>query len=347
MRNGIIVLFLALLCAGPASGQTARVSAAVANFRSAPNGSLLAAISRGTELRLGAADGEWREATLEGWIWSASVRPRSGGQLDLAVSAQGGENLRAEPNGPVIAKLQPGMLLQQVERRGTWTRVRRTGWVWGSALEVKSDAAQAVASGGTERAEPAGRAEPGAGQPSGARPAGAADTVAAAGEMRLGPAGGFVLDGRAGDTIAALRPRIPVEVLARDGDWVRVRLEGWVRATSLATSADTGEVLVDLEPAALLGNPGAYENRLIEWTIQYISLDRAERIRTDFREGEPFMLARGPGQGGGFVYIAVPEDMVEVVRRLAPLSRVRVLARVRVGRSALLGAPVLDLVELR
>lgn len=344
MRKRIILLLLALLCPGPASGQTARVNVAAENFRSAPQGSLLATVARGTVVRLGRANGQWREATLEGWIWSASVRARSGGPLDLVVSAAGGENLRAEPNGTVIAELRPGMLLQRVERRGAWTRVRRTGWIWGPSLDTEGGTAP---SGTTRQAAPAADAEPDAGPPPEAEPSREPAAASAGDEVRLGPAGGFILDRRAGDTIAALRPRAPVEVRARDGDWVRIRVEGWVRASALATAADSGAVLVDLEPAALLGNPGAFEGRLIEWSIQYISLERAERIRTDFREGEPFMLARAPGQGGGFVYIAVPEDLVPAVQRLAPLRRLRILARVRTGRSALLGAPILDLVELR
>ena len=36
----------------------------------------------------------------------------------------------------------------------------------------------------------------------------------------------------------------------------------------------------------------------------------AERIRTDFYEGEPFLLARGPADENAFVYVAVPPERV-------------------------------------
>jgi hypothetical protein len=138
-----------------------------------------------------------------------------------------------------------------------------------------------------------------------------------------------------------------VNVISREGNWVRIRASGWVWAPSLgAIAADSGPVLRDISPQVLAQNPESFRGHLVEWTVQFISLEHAERIRTDFYEGEPFILARGPGSNAGFVYVAVPPDLLNRVNGLQPLERIRILARVCVGRSSLMNAPVLDLVRL-
>ncbi|MFS8637275.1 MAG: hypothetical protein FWJ74_04270 [Gemmatimonadota bacterium] len=324
-------LFFAVLLLYPSAafGQIARVGVNEENFRAAPGGAVLATVLRGAELRLGRAQGDWREATIEGWIWSASVEAQQRDGHDLVVSARGGENLRATPDGARIARLREGMLLDEVERQGRWIRVRRTGWIWGPSIVAEGDPAGspgAVASrNNTSRSRSSG-------------------TIAWA---RMGNAGAALLGAPDQDTIASIRPRTPVEILAREGNWARVRLEGWVWVPSLAAPADTGDVLRNISPEVLAANPQGFQGRLIEWTVQFIALERAERIRTDFYEGEPFILARGPGDASGFVYIAVPPDRVEQVERLAPLQRITVLGRVRTARSALMDAPVLDLLGFR
>jgi hypothetical protein len=78
-----------------------------------------------------------------------------------------------------------------------------------------------------------------------------------------------------------------------------------------------------------------------------MALQRADSVRTDFQRGEPYILARDPGGEPGFVYIAVPNTLLAEVRKLAPLERIEVVARVRSGRSPLTGHPILELVELR
>lgn len=107
------------------------------------------------------------------------------------------------------------------------------------------------------------------------------------------------------------------------------------------------EVLRGVAPEVLLSNPERFRGRVLEWHVQFITLERAEKIRTDFYEGEPFILARPPGDQPGFIYIAVPAAQLGRVRRLPPLERITILARVRTGRSDLLAAPILDLLELR
>jgi hypothetical protein len=86
--------------------------------------------------------------------------------------------------------------------------------------------------------------------------------------------------------------------------------------------------------------------RVVSWALQFISLERAEEIRTDFRQGEPFLLSRFGGPEGPFVYVAVPPERIAEVQGLVPLERITVTARVRTGASSFTGAPIVDLLSL-
>lgn len=327
MRHLSLAL-VALMCAtAPLAAQTARVAAAEENLRAAPGAQVIARILQGTEVRLGERRDEWREATFEAWIWSESVGPDDRDGYDLVVRKSGGENLRAAPNGDVLAHARNGMLLKELERRGQWVRVRRTAWVWEPSLEFDDDAPTRPVTPTT---------------PTG-------DTGTAPKEWsRVGRTGATLLAAPDGDTLADLRVNTTVETLAREGNWTRVRVEGWVWQPSLdQPAAATGAVLRDVTTAAIGANPEAFRGRLVEWSVQFIALDYAERIRTDFYEGEPYILARGPAAEPGFVYIAVAPDRVGEIERLAPLQRITVIGRIRTPRSSLMNAPVLDLVEVR
>ena len=341
-------VLIAFAAAGTLDAQTGTVRVARENFRSVPSGPILAEIVAGTELPLGARQDRWRQATLEGWIWEPSIREERAEGHDLVVSARRGENLRTTPNGPITARLRTGMRLDRVESRDRWIRVRRVGWVWEPSLELElaPDEPPPLPPG-----TPAGRARAGAGQPA-ARPAEGGTAPASSGARGeytvAGPAGTTLLESPQGDTLARVVPGASVQVLSREGNLARVRVEGWTFAASLG-GADTAAatVLRDISTAELAEDPDRYRGRLVDWSIQFIAMQEAERFRTDFLEGEPFILARGPGDEPGFVYVAVPSERVDEVRGLAPLQRVRVLGRVRAARSALTGAPVLDLLELR
>jgi hypothetical protein len=114
---------------------------------------------------------------------------------------------------------------------------------------------------------------------------------------------------------------------------------------SEAAAAPTG-VPSALTPADLTADPSAHVGRVVSWGLQFISLEEAEEIRTDFRRGEPFLLARFGGPEGPFVYVAVPPEREADVEGLVPLERISVTARVRTGASALTGTPIVDLLSL-
>lgn len=326
-------------------------------LRAAPDGARLATIAAGTTVQAGERRDGWREVTLTGWIWNASVRPASRQGFDLVVSARDGENLRATPNGDRIARLNNGTLLVELERQGRWIRVRRTGWVQDGGIDAPAESAPAGDNAAANSEPPAARPESPAAQPESpaARSESSAAQSAAPAELstppahgaRAGRSGTVLLASPGGDSLATIRPLSDLEVVERRGDWVRVRIEGWVASPTLDQPADSGTILTGIAPEVLRSNPEAFRGRLVEWKVQFIAFDRAEKIRTDFKEDEPFILARPPGDQPGFVYLAATEEQLPLIRTITPLQWIDVVARVRTGRSTQMGAPVLELIEIR
>lgn len=324
LYGGMLLALVALPCV--AGAQTGVVAVDRENFRAAPAGTVVAEIMADTELRLGESQDRWRQATVEGWIWAASVREDRRDGHDLVVAPSDGENLRAAPNGDVIARLRAGMLLDRLEREGNWIRVRRTAWIWTPSLRVDDAATTPARAATTTGAAAAGR--------------GSREFATA------GPGGMVVLTRPAGDTVGRVQRGGAVEVLAREGDWTRVRVEGWTFTAAVSREAGDEDVLRDFPRDELRQDPDRFRGRLVEWSIQFIALQQAERFRTDFMEGEHFILARGPGDDAGFVYLAIPDEWLDEARGLAPLQRIRVLGRVRTAMSSLTEAPVIDLLDI-
>jgi len=320
-RAPLALLLLVLLRAAPLAAQAARVLPPGEALRSAPGASVLATLADGARVRVGAPRGGWRQATLEGWIAAGAVRGDSAG---VVVTAPTGDDVRAAPGGPPTARVPTGVFLERLGAQAGWVHVRRTGWVRERAVTLQAGALPAAAAVAGP-ADPAAPAHP---------------------DARAGDAGAAIVARPGADTLAHLPPFAPVEVVGRQGGWTRVRVEGWIPNGALAGVADSAGVSTDLTAAALMANPDSYRDRALAWSVQFIALRTAEPIRTDFRPGEPFLLTRGPGDEPGFVYIAVPPRLLAAARQLQPLQRIRVVARVRNGRSPLMGAPVLDLVEL-
>ena len=309
------------------------------NFRREPNGLVLARVQPGATLRVLDTRERWSQVELSGWVWLPSLQVSDDPDLELVVAASGGENLRAQPSGRILARLVDGALLADLERRPSWARVSRVGWIWTPSLE--DGAAVAV----EEPSDP----------PAGAtRPAEAARTAPEGPAARVpgdfvGAAGGAILAAPDGDTLAVARPSGDVQVVRREGNWARVRLEGWMWIPgSVTDAAPDAEVATPtpLEPQQLTADPGAQAGRVVQWSLQFISLERAEEIRTDFFEGEPFLLTRFGGADGPFVYVAVPTDRMAEVQGLVPLERIEVTGRVRTGASSLTGVPIIDLMTL-
>ena len=131
-----------------------------------------------------------------------------------------------------------------------------------------------------------------------------------------------------------------VDVIGRDREWVRVRLEGWVRESDLTVADST---LRPLSAADVRSDPTGSQGKLVQWEVEAISLQTADALRTGLQPGEQYLLALGPGAEKTLVYLAVPESLLPTARTLRPLAPIIVTARVRNGRSEPAGVPILDL----
>lgn len=320
----------------PLGAQTSQVVPAEENLRQEPNGAVpgkrLATVFQNTPVEIVGRRGQWREVTLEGWVWSQSVRSSTRDGFNLVVAKQGGENLRDRPNGRILARLLQGFLLERVGQQGGWTRVRRTAWIWGPSLGGPAVASSGDAPPITRAAE---AVEPAAGDP----PGGLSNRLA------VGSSGAYLMVSPDGDTLGTLRPGTDLQVLAREGNWARVRLDAWVWTPAFLTEeADMGQAV--LSASDLRANPETYAGRTVQWEVQYVALEQADAVRTDFYEGEYFILARAPDPSDGFVYLALPPELIPAVEKIRPLQTLRVLARVRTGSSAQMGNPILDVLTI-
>jgi len=307
------------------------------NFRATPNGTILGQLDPGTPLTVVSTRGHWLEVDVEGWTWTRSYRQADKDGHNLVLSASAGENLRSSPSGDVLGHLVQGALLDEIERRPGWLHVKRRGWIWAASVTQGPAAESSDPGAGEERSDAVGKNE-------------RDDTATSARAERFtraGPAGMPILTAADGDTIALARPGTELRVVARQGKWARVRLEGWAWLSDAdSESGSVGVADSTLTPDVLKKDPDAYRGRVVAWKLQFISLERAEKVRTDFFEGEPYLLTRFGGAEGAFVYVAVPPQRLSEVQGLVPLELLSVTGRVRTGASALTGSPILDLVTL-
>ena len=315
-----------LAFAPPIVAQVREVAVDGETFRKAADGTRLAELGVGSAVTVTGAEGSWAEVNLEGWVRSDALGPTSRDGHDGIISTIGGEDLRAAPAGAISARLLQGLLINRVESSDGWTRIRRTGWVRNGALRVPTDPRLGA---GLEDSEPE-------------RPA---PLIAAGRQLTTGDGALDVRSSPDGDPVAQVESGIPITVVEQGDRWTRVRVEGWVRSEQLVTS-DADSLLIGISAAGLKASPDTYQGVRLRWTVQFIALEAAEPERTDFYEGEPFILARAPDAGDGFVYIAVPEELISTVEAIRPLQTIDILAQVRTGRSALMGVPVLDLLAV-
>jgi hypothetical protein len=327
---------MAVACAlvpGTANGQSGATVRVEENLRQAPNAEVLGRLQAGTPLSVVGQRQNWLEVVVEGWVWARSLQVAKRDGLDLVVAAEGGENLRGAPSGQILGHLERGALLAEMERRPGWIHVRRQAWIWAASVQQAASGSPASSSPPPSRTDAA------------TRRSGAPAATSPGGVVGAGPAGMAILSAPDGDTVAHAASGTQLEVIARQGNWTRVRLEGWTwtpYGDSVAAPADSAQVLT---PEDLTREPQAFRGRVVSWQLQFISLERAEKVRTDFFEGEPFLLTRFGGPNGPWVYVAVPTARVAEMRGLVPLDRIQVKGRVRTGASTLTGTPIIDLIS--
>jgi hypothetical protein len=341
-----------MLCTGPLTAQDDARIVRDAPFARAAQGRVLGTLRSGAEVALGATRSGWSQVTVEGWIFQTSVGRDVRDGFEIGVSSNSGENLRAEPNGRVIARLRYGALLQRTGGRGSWLRVRRTGWVPRTAVERAVETAAAA---------PARRERPGAvparrapGPPArAARDSAPPDTARA---MPPAPerASSSLEESRVQVTrttalrgapeaaeLGTLQPGVTGRTLSRAGEWVRVQLEGWVRAEDVGPPA--GGALVGVSAAELRAEPDRYLGQTVEWRLQFIAVQEADELRSELPRGQPFLLTRGPLPEPGFVYVTLSRGQAEQFRNLPALQELVMHVKVRAPRTKYLTTPVVEL----
>ena len=304
-------------------------------FYQEASGRRLARLARGAIVNGGVTRGDWMQVTLEGWIFATSVGPSPRPEFDLAVTKAPEENLRSSAGGALVAKLAEGFGLKKVGQDDRWVHVTRDGWVSTSALAVVPDvsATRTVDSMSADTTQ--GVLTPG-------RRPGVDSTPTPSRQQPARPTTLYrAPDGPEAGSVTA---ETPLRVLGRTGDWARVQIEGWVKATDLQT-APPG-VALGVSAAELRAEPQRYAGQVLRWTLQYIAVQKADDLRPDIPTGATYVLARGPLPERGFVYVIIPDGKLAAVEALAPLANIQVTARVRQGRSRYLGNPVVDLISL-
>lgn len=319
---------------GHAQG-TARLSAET-TFHKDPGGVRLVTLNRNTPVTVVRVRNDWAEVTLEGWIWSRSLGGTTRDGFDLTVTAEAGENVRAQQDGQIIGRAVFGALFDRVRTEGGWTRVRRTGWVAASALPA------------TAAAPPPPAPPPAA--PRAAPPP--ADTGRRAANPTATPSGDpnpvtglvrgtgiSVVPG--GERFAEFTAPADGRVIGRQGDWVRVRLEGWVRAADLANPRDADVPRITAED--LRQSPEKFVGQTVDWRLQFLAVLVADELRPELPPGAPFLLTRGPLPEAGFVYVVVTAAQAERFRQMAPLDEFEARAIIRAPRTRYLPNPVIEL----
>jgi hypothetical protein len=300
---------------------------------------VLATLNAGTRITPGRASGGFVEVTLQGWIFTASTKPDAREGFDLSVASN--ENIRAEPDGAVLARAVTGALFSRVTRRGGWSQVRRRGWVQRALLAAQESApASAPAPAPAPQAAPR-QTPPPTPPPAPSPPAAEAATQTAPPKVQLrsGAALSRAPDGAALGTLSGAE----ASVEERAGDWVRVRVDGWVRRTDIEGPLSPPP---SITAAMLRENPERYVGQTVEWRVQFLAHQQADELRPEMPAGRPYLLARGPLPESGFVYVLLSKEQAGQLQGLQPLDELAVTVTVRAARTRYLATPVVELVRV-
>ncbi len=328
-------------------GQQVREISVATRLRKEPKGVPLVSLPAGTPVEPKRSRGEWREVVVEGWIFSRSTERTTRDGFDLVVSAEGGENIRESPNGPVLGRVRTGTLLRREEVRGTWTRVSRAGWVPQDAVKSVSQptrpaparAAAPAASTPSPLSEPV---ESGALTVQGSGPAPPDEMPPDSEPVRVSRETTIFADPQGGH-YGTLQPGVPTRVLKRSGDWTRVQLEGWIREVDLGGGAGTS--LGSVTAAEVRADPARYIGRPVDWRVELIAIQTADDLRIEMPKGQLYLLTRGPLPEPGFVYVTVTPAQAEEFRALQALQELTLRVIIKAPRTRFLTTPVVELVS--
>lgn len=297
----------------------------------APDGTPLVSLPAGAPIEAGQAEGDWRPATVEGWIYRPSTSPTKRDGFDLIVTSTEGENLRRAPNGPIVGRAREGTLLERVGESGKWFRVRRDGWVPRNAVPSRqaADTARRRTGGAAARRAPAAVTGP---PPAASAGTEGVETLRETGLSRMPDSA----------SVATLPAGTPARVLGRSGEWVRVQVEGWVRESDVKP-AEAG-VLAGISAAEVRAAPERFVGQTLDWRLQIIAVQVADELRPEMASGQPYLLTRGPLPEPGFVYVMIPPTRIAEFRALPALHEMTLRVTLKAARTRYLDTPVAELV---
>ena len=335
-RSALPVCFGVVALAGNLLGQSAVSLPRDTSFFKDPGGVRLGTLVAGARMTPGRVNAGHTQVTIDGWIFTASTRPDPREGFDLSVRLPEGENLRDAPGGAIIARAVQGTLFKKLGVNGGWTRVERAVWVESSALAARSSAARRLGDSASDTSAGSRTAEA-------PRSRDAETPAETAAESRATLRSGVVLQ-RTPDGAEIARTLEPADVTIGqiNGDWVRVRFDGWVRRGEVDSAVTPRPAITG---AMLRENPERYVGQTVEWRVQFLALQHADELRPEMPAGQPYLLVRGPLPESGFAYVAISPAQAEELRSLRPLEELRVTVTVRAGRTRYLATPIVELVR--
>jgi len=329
-RLAILTLLLPAVLSAQAPGP-GTVTAAT-ELRIAPDSRVLAQLRVGGGVRILASKPGWTQVAVEGWLHVSVLGPKRD-SFALSVKSPNGALMRAAADraAPVVAQLQDGMGLEQVQRTEQWARVRRTGWVLSKALKAGAPPAPVAVAPVPPPALP---------PPAAMAPAPTTPPESLPGDVAVSRRT-KILTAPTGQQLGTLDSATRLVTGVSERGWVKVTLEGWVKQADLIP-LDSAPISA-ISAADLRTDPDKYLGRTVRWVVQVIAMQTADPLRKGLSPDEPYLLMRGPGSESSLLYVALPPSLVELAKSLKPLSTVVILAKVRVGRSEPSGVPILDL----
>ena len=338
----------------------------------APNGRAIGSVHPGVELRVLETRGSYAKVSLNGFVERARLSAQRGTAGTRVGNRSAVVRARAAATAQSVASLDAGttVAVSAASAPKGWVRVTRDVWVLRSALGRPATSTASRATAPPKRTAVAGKQTPAARKASGGEVAAAAPreprktlpaaavppvparTVATvpaisafASDSALSPTANVALraapDARALATIAPGATLIP---LARDRGWVRVRLEGWVPERDVAPTDTT--VQTSVSAADLRADPVGSRGKVVRWSVQILATQKADALRRDLSPDETYLLARGPAEETALLYLVVPPGLIATTKSIPELSQAMITARVRTGRSELVGVPILDIVTI-
>jgi hypothetical protein len=333
------VTLLCLLFTFPLVAQHTTEISANTRLRKEPNGIGLISLPAGVSVETKRTQGAWREVVIQGWIFGQSTAPTQRDGFDLVVTRREGENIRRTPNGEVIGRARSGALLRKLETQSGWIHVSRAGWIPREAVgPIESGAispavpADTPVVQGTTAPPPPQAAVPTQPVKSPADP----DRVESVRETAV-----FVAPEAA--QFGTVQAGTPTRVLGRSGEWVRVQLDGWVRAENL--QAATGAAVSGVTAAEVRSDPARYLGRTVEWRLQLIAVQTADELRTEMARGQNYLLTRGPLPEPGFVYVTVSDAQAAEFRTAPALQEMTLRVTIKAARSKYLTTPIVEYVS--